>query len=87
MRDADQPFALKDNQYELKYRLRDLFEYLSQAGEKPFLLVLDYFEWNLEHRQGRYVLKPEVTEVLNALIWAIQESGSSETLPQSNLQI
>jgi CHAT domain-containing protein len=74
LKNSEQRTALKESQEQLKYRLRDLFCELSEAGEKPFLLVLDDFEWNLEHRQGRYVLKTEVAEVLGALIWAIQES-------------
>jgi hypothetical protein len=49
---------------------------LDEAGEKPFLFVLDDFEWNLEHRQKRYVLKTEVAEILEALVWAIQEADS-----------
>ena len=80
LRDADLRFALKDNQNELKYRLRDLFKNLIEAGEKPFLFLFDDFEWNLEPREGGYVLKPEATEVLNALVWAIQEVGAREKI-------
>ncbi|NEQ75780.1 MAG: CHAT domain-containing protein [Okeania sp. SIO2C9] len=80
LRYADLRFALKDNQYELKYRLRDLFESLIEAGEKPFLFLFDDFEWNLEPREGGYVLKPEAAEVLNALVWAIQEVGAREKI-------
>ncbi|MDJ0553125.1 MAG: GUN4 domain-containing protein [Microcoleaceae cyanobacterium MO_207.B10] len=80
LRDADLRFALKDNQNQLKYRLRDLFESLIEAGKKPFLFLFDDFEWNLEHREGGYVLKPEAAEVLNALLWAIQEVGAREKI-------
>ncbi|WP_287524756.1 ATP-binding protein [Okeania sp. SIO2C2] len=76
LRDPDLRFALKNNQNELKYRLRDLFENLIEAGEKPFLFLFDDFEWNLELRERGYVLKPEAAEVLNALVWAIQEIGA-----------
>jgi CHAT domain-containing protein len=77
---AEQRTLLQGNEEELKYRLRDLFEELTQAGEKPFLFVLDDFEWNLEPRQGRYILKPEVKQVLNALIWAIQDAESESRI-------
>ncbi|NEP80954.1 MAG: CHAT domain-containing protein, partial [Okeania sp. SIO3B3] len=80
LRDADLRFALKDNQNELKYRLRDLFESLIEVGEKPFIFLFDDFEWNLEPREGGYVLKPEAAEVLNALVWAIQEVGAREKI-------
>ncbi|MGB3508425.1 MAG: hypothetical protein WBA93_04150, partial [Microcoleaceae cyanobacterium] len=80
LKDSDLRFALKDNQNELKYRLRDLFENLIEAGEKPFLFIFDDFEWNLEPREGGYVLKPEAAEVLNALVWAIQEVGAREKI-------
>ncbi|NES78677.1 MULTISPECIES: CHAT domain-containing protein [Okeania] len=80
LRDADLRFALKNNQDELKYRLRDLFENLIEAGEKPFLFLFDDFEWNLEPREGGYVLKPEAAEVLNALVFAIREVGAREKI-------
>ena len=80
LEDADLRFALKDNKNKLKYRLRDLFKNFIEAGEKPFLFLFDDFEWNLEPRQGEYVLKPKAAEVLNALIWAIQEVGAREKI-------
>jgi CHAT domain-containing protein len=71
---------LKRSEGELKYRLRNLFEQLNQPIRKPFLLVLDDFEWNLEPRTGSYILKPEVAEVLNALVWAVQESNGNHRI-------
>ncbi|MGQ4648665.1 CHAT domain-containing protein [Lyngbya aestuarii] len=76
LRNSEQRTALKESQEELKYRLRYLFYELNEAGEKPFLFVLDDFEWNLEPRQGRYILKTEVAEILEALVWAVQEANS-----------
>ena len=76
LRDSQQRSQLKQGEVELKYRLRDVFEQLNQPDQLPFLLVLDDFEWNLEPRGGRYLLKPDVAEVLEALIWAIQQSNS-----------
>ncbi|MGB5632121.1 MAG: GUN4 domain-containing protein, partial [Waterburya sp.] len=70
---SQQRTAIKESREELKYRLKDTFEALNQTKEKPFLLVFDDFEWNLEPRQGKYVLKPKVAKVLSALIWATQE--------------
>ncbi|MDJ0577806.1 MAG: AAA family ATPase, partial [Xenococcaceae cyanobacterium MO_234.B1] len=67
---------LEDNQLELKYRLTDLFNQLAKLGEKPFLFILDDFEWNLEPREGRYILKTEVAPILEALVEAIQETGT-----------
>ena len=80
LRNAEQRTLLQGNEEELKYRLRNVFEELAQEGEKPFLFVFDDFEWNLEPRQGRYILKPEVAEVLNALVWAIQEAESESRI-------
>ncbi|MFB2920983.1 GUN4 domain-containing protein [Aerosakkonema funiforme] len=68
---------LLDSHEELKYKLANLF---SELSEKPFLLVFDDFEWNLEARQGRYVLKPEAAQVLSALVWAIQETYTNHRI-------
>ena len=76
IRNAELRTALKESIQELKYRLRDVLGELNQPGEKPFLLVFDDFEWNLEHRQGRYILKAQVAEILKALVWAIKENNA-----------
>ncbi len=80
LRNAEHRTLLLGNEEELKYRLRNLFEELAEAGEKPFLFVLDDFEWNLEPRQGKYILKPEVAEILSAVVWAIQEAESESRI-------
>jgi len=54
----------------LRYRLQDV---LAQTA-KQFLFVLDDFEANLEPRDDGYVLQPEAARVLEALVWAIQET-------------
>ena len=74
LKNSEQQTAIKDSQKELKHCLRDIFETLNRPEEKPFLLVFDDFECNLEPRQGRYVLKQSVAKVLRALVWAIQET-------------
>jgi CHAT domain-containing protein len=71
LRDRAQRNALKNPQDELKYRLRDTFETFTS----PLLLIFDDFEWNLDYRQGKYILKPEVAEILTALAWAIRETN------------
>ena len=71
---------LIDSSEYLKYRLRDIFAELNQAGEKPFLLVFDDFEWNLEPRGDGYILQTNVVKVLESLIWAIRETGSGNRL-------
>ena len=76
LRNAQQRVDLKRSDDELKYRLRTVFEQLNQPGQNPLLLILDDFEWNLEPCDGRYLLKSDVAEVLDALVWAIQESNS-----------
>jgi GUN4-like/CHAT domain/AAA ATPase domain len=80
LRSSAQRVALREDLDELKYRLKDLFEELNKSGQKPFLLIFDDFEWNLEHRDGRYILKLGVVEVLDALVWAIQESSSKNRI-------
>ncbi|MBD2200676.1 MULTISPECIES: CHAT domain-containing protein [Calothrix] len=67
---------LENSQIELKSRLSYLFSQLAELGEKPFLLILDDFEWNLEPRAGRYILKPQAAPILEALVEAIQETGT-----------
>ena len=43
----------------LKFRLRRVFRQLEDEVAKPFLLVLDDFEANLEPRNDGYVLEPQ----------------------------
>ncbi|BBH38952.1 hypothetical protein myaer102_14680 [Microcystis viridis NIES-102] len=71
---------LENNQIELKSRLSYLFIRLAELGEKPFLLILDDFEWNLEPRDGRYILKAPVAPILAALVTAIQETGTDHRI-------
>ncbi|MEH1800438.1 MAG: CHAT domain-containing protein [Nostoc sp.] len=80
LRNAELRTALREGKEELKYRLRDVFAELNQSGEKPFLLVFDDFEWNLEHRQGRYILKTQVAEILKSLVWAIKNSNANNRI-------
>ena len=71
---------LEDHQLDLKSRFAYLFSQLAEMGEKPFLLILDDFEWNLEPSEGRYILKPEVAPILEALVEAIQETGTDNKI-------
>ncbi len=71
---------LKNPDEALKYRLRGVFEQLQEAGAKPFLLVLDDFEQNLEARGGGYVLRPWAVEPLRDLLWAIEETYAPHKL-------
>ncbi|QFS51633.1 CHAT domain-containing protein [Nostoc sphaeroides] len=80
LKTSEQRTALRESTDELKYRLRDVLTELNQAGEKPFLLIFDDFEWNLEHRQGRYILKTQVAEVFKALVWAIEETYAAHQI-------
>ncbi|MEG4022010.1 tetratricopeptide repeat protein, partial [Microcoleus sp. S13C4] len=85
--------ALQLDDEELKYRLRDLFLALEEMAHssdktgsgghgKPFMLVLDDFENNLESRpnSGDYVLLPEMARILEAVVWAIQETNAPHRL-------
>ena len=84
---------LQDDKEELKFRLRRVFRQLEdppnlltkapayQGGSsKPFLLVLDDFEANLEPRNDGYVLQPEAARVLEALVWAIEDTYAPHRL-------
>ena len=71
---------LENSQIELKSRLSYLFNQLSEMGEKPFLLILDDFEWNLEPRAGGYILKDTAAPILAALVEAIQETGTDNRI-------
>ena len=46
--DNEQRKQLQNPDEELRFRFKRVFQQLSEAGEKPFLLVLDDFEVNLE---------------------------------------
>ncbi|AFZ17807.1 tetratricopeptide repeat protein [Allocoleopsis franciscana] len=72
--------ALQDDKEELKFRLRRVFRQLEDGAAKPFLLVLDDFEANLEPRDGGYVLQPEAARVLEALVWAIEDTSAPHRL-------
>ncbi|MEA5628205.1 hypothetical protein, partial [Nostoc sp. UHCC 0251] len=43
-------------------------------------LILDDFEWNLEPRDGQYILKAEVAQILEALVQTIQETGTNNKI-------
>ncbi|MFM6159273.1 MAG: CHAT domain-containing protein, partial [Sphaerospermopsis kisseleviana] len=78
--DNEQRKQLQNPDEELKFRLKRVFQQLSDVGEKPFLLVLDDFEVNLEPRQDSFVLKTAAAEVLKALVWAIRETYTNHRL-------
>ncbi|QFS49621.1 GUN4 domain-containing protein [Nostoc sphaeroides] len=71
---------LENSNIALKARLSYLLSQLAEVREKPFLLILDDFEWNLEPREGQYVLKAEVAPILEALVQAIQETGTNNRI-------
>ena len=64
----------------LEVKLAYLFNQLAELGEKPFLFIFDDFEWNLEPREGRYILKSGVVPILEALISAIREMGTKHRM-------
>ncbi|MEA5628207.1 CHAT domain-containing protein [Nostoc sp. UHCC 0251] len=71
---------LENSKIPLKSRLTYLFSQLAEMCEKPFLLILDDFEWNLEPRDGQYILKAEVAQILEALVQAIQSTGTKNRI-------
>ncbi|MBD2457701.1 GUN4 domain-containing protein [Nostoc sp. FACHB-87] len=71
---------LENSNISFKARLSYLFNQLAQMGEKTFLLILDDFEWNLETREGKYILKAQVAPILAALVQAIQETGTNNRM-------
>ncbi len=78
LRDIRNDLNASDDSLDIK--LANLFNQLVGQREKPFLLILDDFEWNLEDNQGRFILNPEVKTVLSALVWAIQETGTKHRI-------
>jgi len=64
----------------LDFKLTYLFSQLLELGERPFILIFDDFEWNLEPREGRYILKVEASLILGALVQAIQETGTKNRI-------
>ena len=68
---------IRDTSKELKYQLRDVFRELNTT---PLLLLFTEFEWNLDHKEGKLLLKIEVAELFKALTWAISESSLSHRI-------
>jgi CHAT domain-containing protein len=64
----------------LEVKLAYLFSQLAELGEKPFLFIFDDFEWNLEPREGHYILKSEVFPILATLISVIRETGTDHRI-------
>ncbi|MBE8997276.1 tetratricopeptide repeat protein [Nostoc sp. LEGE 12447] len=77
--DNEQRKRLQNYDEDLKYRLKRVFKDLHEEA-KPFLLVLDDFEVNLEPRNESYVLQSEAAEVMKALVWAIRENFTSHRI-------
>ncbi|MEH2204903.1 MAG: tetratricopeptide repeat protein [Nostoc sp.] len=77
--DDEQRKSLQNYDEELRFRLRRVFQQLHEEA-KPFLLVLDDFEVNLEPRDQNYVLQSEAAEVMKALVWAIRENSTSHRI-------
>jgi len=75
--DRPQRQILLDSNEDLDYRLKDVFDVFGQLNQSPLLLILDDFEWNLEcpSASDDYILKAEVAQLLQALVWAIQETN------------
>jgi len=71
---------LENSQVPLKSRLKYLFSQLAEMAERPFLFIFNDFEWNLEPREGSYILKSEVAPILGALTSAILETGTQHRL-------
>ena len=71
---------LENYKLELESRLTDLFSQLAEMVFLPFLFILDDFEWNLEPREGQYILKPKVAPILKALVEAIQDTGTENKI-------
>jgi hypothetical protein len=71
---------LENSEVSLKSRLKYLFSQLAELGEKTFLFIFDDFEWKLEPREGRYILKSEVFPILSALILAIRDTGTEHKI-------
>jgi tetratricopeptide (TPR) repeat protein len=72
--------GLQQAQEPLKFRLKRVFAQRAAQGEPPFLLVLDDFEHNLEPRGEAHVLKPTPAAVMEALVWAMRETGARDKL-------
>jgi CHAT domain-containing protein len=77
--DNEQRKSLQNYDEELRFRLKRVFQQLDEEA-KPFLLVLDDFEGNLEPRNESYVLQPEAAEVMKALVWAIRDNYTSHRI-------
>ena len=77
--DNEQRKSLQNYDEELRFRLKRVFQQLHEDA-KPFLLVLDDFEGNLEPRNKGYVLQSEAAEVMKALVWAIRDNDTSHRI-------
>jgi len=60
-----------NNEKDFKYQLRDIF----RKSQTSWLFIFNEFEWNLNYKNDKYTLKPQIAEILKALLWAIREGN------------
>jgi hypothetical protein len=73
-------FLDNDNDNELKYLLKNLFEELRQAGKPAFIFVFNNFKYNLNDKKTLETEKVDVRYILEALIFAIKDNRQRERL-------
>ena len=85
--DGAQRPALQAGTEPLRFRLRDFLNLRAGAGLKPLLLVLDDFEQNLPLSDGTPLITPAAQDVMEALVWAVEESGAARLLVTSRYEL
>jgi hypothetical protein len=71
----------------LRHRLRAFLQARHEAGRKKLLLVLDDFEKNMTADGGEPRIHPTAQEVLEALIWALQQVDAVRCLVTSRYKL
>ncbi len=81
--------ALQGSREPLRFRLKHFLDLRAKGGLKPVLLVLDDFEQNLpvDAIAKLPLITPGAQEILEALVWAIEESGHGRCVITSRYRL
>jgi tetratricopeptide (TPR) repeat protein len=83
----DERAALQGSRDPLRHRLRAFLEARQGAGRKKLFIVLDDFEQNTPLDQDQPLIRPEAQDVLEALVWGIEQTDAARCLITSRYRL
>jgi tetratricopeptide (TPR) repeat protein len=84
---AEERRGLQGTNEPLRHRLRAFLRARQDAGRKKLLLVLDDFEQNTPLDGGQPLITVQAQEVLEALVWAVEQTGAARCLITSRYKL